>query len=212
MCRCLVNVFPEERYSDRIRAVVEDRALTVQPRNLSVAAVIAFLSILHVMVWRNAPTFPMSCPPIASSVNVYLVSSSAKIAGKILYFIWKEFGIIFLIVFFLQFSRCVLQNASCDGQNDCGDFSDEANCTCSTSQFRCTSGHCISNSFRCDTDPDCPDASDEMGCPQPNCTLSRGNFIIYFFVHFASFKKYCITYFYFINSCERSCSKITKLS
>ena len=100
MCRCLVNVFPEERYSDWIRAVVEDRALTVQPRNLSVAAVIAFLSILHVMVWRNAPTFPMSCPPIASSVNVYLVSSSAKIAGKILYFIWKEFGIIFLIVFF----------------------------------------------------------------------------------------------------------------
>ena len=108
MCRCLVNVFPEEQYSDRIRAVVEDRALTVQPRNLSVAAVIAFLSILHVMVWRNAPTFPMSCPPIASSVNVYLVSSSAKIAGKILYFIWKVFGIIFLIVFFFAFFQvCV---------------------------------------------------------------------------------------------------------
>ena len=112
MRRCLVNVFQEERYSDRIRAVVEDRALTVQPRNLSVAAVIAFLSILHVMVWRNAPTFPMSCPPIASSVNVYLVSSSAKIAGNILYFIWKEFGIIFFyclfyFIFFSIFQVCV---------------------------------------------------------------------------------------------------------
>ena len=78
-----------------------------------------------------------------------------------------------LMTLFSMFS-CVLQNATCDGQNDCGDFSDEANCTCNASQFRCSSGHCISNSFRCDTDPDCPDASDEMGCPQPNCTTIRG--------------------------------------
>lgn len=48
----------------------------------------------------------------------------------------------------------------CDGQADCTDMSDEADCI-----FTCGSGEQIPKKFVCDGAPDCKDGSDEKGCP-----------------------------------------------
>lgn len=48
----------------------------------------------------------------------------------------------------------------CDGQADCADMSDEADCI-----FTCGSGEEIPKLFVCDGEPDCKDGSDEKNCP-----------------------------------------------
>lgn len=64
--------------------------------------------------------------------------------------------------------RCIPITWVCEGENDCGDNSDEdiEECkkesrTCTSSEFRCKTGRCVPMSWRCDNEKDCSDGSDE---------------------------------------------------
>merc|ERR1712212_419765 len=70
--------------------------------------------------------------------------------------------------------KCIPQAFINDGDNDCGDMSDEG-ASCTSNQYVCANSRCITRAFRCDNDDDCKDGSDEQSCstfrPDPTAFL-----------------------------------------
>lgn len=85
--------------------------------------------------------------------------------------------------------KCLPRSWKCNGQDECGDASDERSCLptpteaqpglCPSGSLPCTeaqSTRCLPAGLRCNGARDCHDGSDELGCPDTTCGKRLGNF------------------------------------
>ena len=62
--------------------------------------------------------------------------------------------------------KCIYDSWRCNGADECGDNSDELNCSddCKPDEFRCSDGNCVEKAYICDGIYNCADFSDERNC------------------------------------------------
>ncbi|KAK5874500.1 hypothetical protein PBY51_019440 [Eleginops maclovinus] len=85
--------------------------------------------------------------------------------------------------------KCLPRSWKCNGQDECGDASDERSCSppptearpglCPFGSVPCTeaqSTRCLPAALRCNAARDCPDGTDEHGCPDTTCGKRLRNF------------------------------------
>ncbi|KAL4715818.1 hypothetical protein ACJJTC_006397 [Scirpophaga incertulas] len=68
---------------------------------------------------------------------------------------------------------CITDTWRCDGNNDCGDFSDEVGCQCTLPMVPCDDHRCYMPHWKCDGDNDCADKSDEKDCDDRVCAEDK---------------------------------------
>ncbi|XP_063774851.1 complement factor I isoform X2 [Pseudophryne corroboree] len=75
--------------------------------------------------------------------------------------------------------KCIAMSDTCNGENDCGDLSDELCCKVCQKGFHCKSDTCIPSSYVCNGEMDCLSGEDEYNCTgddssKPKVITTRG--------------------------------------